>query len=171
MQNEDERQIAEGIARGFKEHAERGFSQLADSNRRDVLSLEDFNKKADLIERFFKWIWALCAAVAAAVSMWVISQWTIAHQGEEIKKNIIALETVKTQAEANKLLFLQLANTMDANRRERLAQVEPIIKDVDAIKAEMPKVVEMWFMKKHGISNKEAFAQENPGVSPGGQGR
>jgi len=146
-----------------------------EESRRDApAGLRDF---VDRAEKFIKYAWAF-GAIIAAITLWVGKmQWDAAQRTVEINKHETRLEQLDTKIEviresirewrsADQRFFDTLKNSIEANRAERMNDLKVIRDDVAALKADAPKVTEMWLMQRLGRSNKEEFQRRNGYPAP-----
>lgn len=143
-----------------REEANNILSQIA--QRDSELRLEDtsFSTYISKAEWFVKYAW-LFGAVVASVTIWVAKvQWDSHSQASDIAKLTSYCELAKDQWVTDQALIISIQNTIIANRTERMADVKSLRDDVATLKLDTPKVAEIWFMKIHGISNKENYMRE-----------
>ena len=92
-------------------------------------------------------------------------QWTQAIHADAIKENTTYRTAAAVTQNANQIFDMTIANTVSANRTERMNDIKALSEAVNHQHQLWEKwtvpISEMWFMKNHGISNKEAYFREN----------
>ncbi|GEM_PF-6225391 len=130
--------------------------------RRRELEADDVSvaEKVTRLETVARFIWFLGVAIVG-VTCWVMwVQHSLAEAGKEMGQCEADLKTVNSfvkaveskvdvRIAADDLLHLSLQNQITANTNE-----------LEARKPQVKQVQEMWFMKEHGISNKEEFQRK-----------
>lgn len=134
----------EAIARGLEE---------ASTHRDRTLSS---------VERFVKWAYGF-GSIIVFIAVWVARiQWDMAQIKETVALNKAEIKAQHEQHEADRLSKeIQKALT-DALQ----AQINLVNKELDLRSQDINHTREMWFMKEHGISNKEDFERKNGYPAP-----
>lgn len=143
--------------------------QLARRGSEIRLEDEGLKKYGESAERFVKYAWAF-GTVVALVTGWTLKvQWDLVQMKQEIVKLTLAADLTKDLRISDNTLTQTIQNSIVANRNERMGEIKSLREDISILKADTPKVAEMWFMQQHGISNKENYFRETGRSAPSKQ--
>ncbi len=127
------------------------------TKRENELAREDSNidRTLERANKAWSFIYGI-GGVLVFVILWAArTQWIQADHEARIGKLETASQAVVAQDTANKLLFQNMQTSIDAATKE-----------LDARRVEVKEVDELWWMKEHGISNKEEFYQHKGYAAP-----
>lgn len=125
----------------------RGLQKASDSRDRTISS----------VERFVKWAYGFAAVIVAITVYTVKIQWDVAQIKEAVSANKAEIKLLHEQHEADRLT----AQIQKAFDESVTIQIGAINKELDKRTLDFSHVSEMWFMKEHGISNREDFERKN----------
>lgn len=131
--------VSEAIARGLQ--------KSTDHRDRTIAS----------VERFIKWAYAFGLSIFTVVVYVAKIQWDVAQIKENVVLNKTEIKALHEQHEADKLA----AQVQKSFNDSVTAQFTLVNKEFDKRAIAIDHVNEMWFMKEHGISNKEDFERKN----------
>lgn len=119
--------------------------------------------------RFYVWaIWGLFAIVIAGALWYARVESKLADSDRKDAEHDKLLAHVAAQTESLNAYMVanNLVNSIATSTVNRLT--ERVTKNENRLDAIDKQVTELWFMRQHGISNKEAFFQDHGFAAPEG---
>ena len=144
--------------------------KLAQHDRKLRQENEEISAYVRGAKALVKHTWFLGSAIAATALWLGKMQWQQAAHDDAIKALNAFRDTSREIRGSDQLLIAAIQNSVTANRSERMNDIRAINENVSHQQQMWEKwtvpISEMWFMKSHGISNKENYFRENSKSAP-----